>query len=272
MIAFPDINPIAFQIGPLRVHWYGLMYLLGFYGCWWLGTRRARKPHVNWPRARVGDLLFYVVLGVILGGRIGYVLFYAYTPDGQWLEWLHPLMIFQVWDGGMSFHGGLLGVVVAMLVFARRTHISFWEVTDFTAVLVPFGLLTGRIGNFINGELWGKVTSLPWGMVFPNAHDGLPHQPSELYEAFLEGFVLLVFLWWFGRKQRPQMALTALFLLGYGCFRFAVEFVRLPDPQFGYLLWGWVTMGQILSAPMIVVGLGMLVYAYRRNQAKLQAT
>ncbi|HEU0198125.1 MAG TPA: prolipoprotein diacylglyceryl transferase [Nevskiaceae bacterium] len=269
MIPFPDINPVAIKLGPLKVHWYGLMYLLGFYGCWWLGTRRARKPHVNWPKERVGDLLFYVVLGVILGGRIGYMLFYAYTPEGQWLEWLHPLMIFQVWDGGMSFHGGLIGVVVAMIVFARRVRLPFWEVADFVAVLVPFGLFTGRIGNFINGELWGKVTSLPWGMVFPRAGDGLPHQPTELYEALFEGILLLAFLWWFGRRPRPRMALAALFLLGYGVVRFAVEFVRLPDPQFGYLFWGWVTMGQVLSTPMILGGLGLLVYAYRHPQVKM---
>ncbi len=267
MISFPDINPVAFQLGPLKVHWYGLMYLLGFYGCWWLGTVRAKLPHVKWPRERVGDLLFYVVLGVILGGRIGYILFYAYTPQGQWMEWLEPLTVFRVWDGGMSFHGGLIGVAIAMVLFARQTKLPYWEITDFIAVIVPFGLFTGRIGNFINGELWGKVTSLPWGMVFPAAHDGLPHQPSELYEAVLEGLVMLAILWWFGRRPRPRMALTALFLLLYGCIRFAIEFVRLPDPQFGYLAWGWLTMGQILCVPMLLLGAWLMWRAYRRPLA-----
>lgn len=264
MLVHPNINPVAFRIGPLKVHWYGLMYLIGFYGCWWLGTVRARLPHVNWPRERVGDLLFYAVLGVILGGRIGYIIFYAYTPNGQWLEWMNPLTIFEVWDGGMSFHGGLVGVAIAMWWFARRISISFWEVSDFVAVLVPFGLFWGRIGNFINGNLWGKVTDLPWGMVFQHAHDGLPHQPSELYEAFLEGLVMLAALWRFGRRPRPRMAITALFLLLYGVFRFLIEFIRLPDPQLGYLAWGWLTMGQVLSIPMLIGGSVIMWLAYRK--------
>ncbi|MDE2149094.1 MAG: prolipoprotein diacylglyceryl transferase [Gammaproteobacteria bacterium] len=274
MLVHPDIDPVAFALPAftvfghtvhLQVHWYGLMYLLGFYGFWWLGTRRARYPHVNWPHERVGDLLFYAVLGVILGGRLGYTLFYAYTPDGRWLEALDPTYVFKVWDGGMSFHGGLIGVIVAMIVFARQRGLPFWEVADFAAVITPFGLFTGRIGNFINGELWGKVTSLPWGMVFQEAHDGLPHHPSQLYEAALEGLGLLTLLWWFGRSPRPRMAISGLFLLGYGCIRFGLEFVRLPDPQFGYLLWGWVTMGQVLSLPMIACGLLFLYWSYRRG-------
>lgn len=268
MIPYHHINPIAFKIGSFKVHWYGLMYLVGFYGCWALGRVRAKLPHVDWPAQRVGDLLFYAMLGVILGGRIGYVLFYAYTPQGQWLEWLHPLMIFQVWDGGMSFHGGLLGVITAMILFARKTGLSFWEVADFAAVLTPFGLFCGRIGNFINGELWGKVTDLPWGMIFPGAGDGLPHHPTPIYEALLEGVFLFTLLWWYGRRPRPRMAISGLFLLGYGCVRFGIEFVRVPDPQFGYLLWGWVTMGQILCLPMIVCGVLFVRYAYRHPVVK----
>jgi prolipoprotein diacylglyceryl transferase len=267
MLVHPNINPVAFRLGPLEVHWYGLMYLIGFYGGWGMAILRARKPHVNWPRDRIGDLLFYIVLGVILGGRLGYTLFYAYTDDGRWLEAMNPLYVFKVWDGGMSFHGGLIGVILAMLWFARKRGLSFWEVADFTAVLVPIGLFFGRIGNFINGELWGKVTDLPWGMVFQKAHDGLPHQPSQLYEAALEGVFLFSLLWWFGSRPRPRAAISGLFLLSYGIVRFLLEFVRLPDPQFGYLAWGWVTMGQVLSVPMIVAGIIILYWVYRRQEA-----
>jgi len=262
MLVHPNIDPIAFRLGPLKVHWYGLMYLLGFWGCWWLGTVRARFPHVHWPRERVGDVLFYVVLGVILGGRIGYILFYAYDPQGHWLEWQDPLTVFRIWDGGMSFHGGLLGVIVAMMLFARHQKLSFWNVADFCATLVPFGLFTGRIGNFINGELWGKPTSLPWGMVFQSAPDRLPRHPSQLYEAALEGLVLLAILWGFGRRPRPPAASSGLFLLGYGVFRFLIEFVRVPDAQLGYLHFGWMTRGQELCLPMIAFGLLFLWMAY----------
>jgi len=263
MLVHPNINPVAFRVGPLEVHWYGLMYLAGFLGCWKLGLLRAAKAHVRWPAERVADLMSYAVAGVVLGGRLGYMIFYAYSSDGRWLEWRDPLMVFRVWDGGMSFHGGLLGVILAMLLFAQRQKISFWEVADFAAILTPLGLFFGRIGNFINGELWGKPTNLPWGMVFQNAPDRLPRHPSQLYEAGLEGLALLALLWWFGSKPRPRMAASGLFLLGYGVFRFLIEFVRVPDPQFGYLAWGWVTMGQILCVPMIVFGALFLALAYR---------
>jgi phosphatidylglycerol:prolipoprotein diacylglycerol transferase len=259
MIVHPNFDPVAVQVGPVAIHWYGLMYLLGFAGCWWLGTVRARQPHWNWPRERVGDLLFYVALGVILGGRLGYTLFYNFSG------FLHdPLVLLRIWEGGMSFHGGLLGVIVAYLLFARAHKLDPWDVGDFGAPLIPFGLLTGRIGNFINGELWGKPTDLPWGMVF--AHAGPePRHPSMLYEAFLEGAVLLAVLWWFGKKPRPRMAVSGLFILLYGVFRFAVEFVRLPDAHIGYLAWGWVTMGIVLSTPMIVAGALLLALAYRKR-------
>ena len=271
MLVHPNIDPVAIRLGPLQVHWYGLMYLLGFWGCWWLGVVRGRKPHVGWSRERVSDVLFYAVLGVILGGRIGYILFYAYTPQGQWLEWLDPLTIFRVWDGGMSFHGGLIGVIVAMIIFGVQNKLSFWEVADFVAVVVPFGLFTGRIGNFINGELWGAPTTLPWGMVFQHAPDALPRHPSQLYEAFLEGLVMLSVLWWYGRKPRPRMAISGLFLLLYGTFRWLIEFVRIPDPQFGYLAFGWLTMGQVLSIPMLICGAAFMAIGYRRAGAQPHA-
>lgn len=261
MISYPNIDPIAFSLGPVKVHWYGLMYLVGFVGGWWLGRLRAKRPASSWNPEQVDDLVFYCGLGVILGGRIGYVLFYGFdhlTAD--------PLSIFKVWQGGMSFHGGLLGVLTAMGIYARKTGKSFFQVTDFIAPLVPIGLGAGRIGNFINGELWGKVTDLPWGMVFPDPRAGdLPRHPSQLYEAALEGIVLFLILWFFSRQRRPTMAVSGLFLICYGLFRFAVEFVRIPDPQLGYLALGWVTMGQLLSLPMVVIGMVLLGRAYLRH-------
>jgi len=258
MLPYPNINPIAFRLGPLKVHWYGLMYLVGFFGAWWLGTWRARKPHFNFKSEEVSDLLFYVVLGVILGGRIGYVLFYNF-----WLEVHHPWYIVQVWDGGMSFHGGLLGVVIAMAWYGWRTGKGLFTVADFVAPLVPIGLFAGRIGNFINGELWGRVTTLPWGMVFPGAGP-LPRHPSQLYEAFLEGIVLFVVLMWYSSRPRPRMTTSGLFLLLYGIFRFLVEFVRAPDPQLGFVAFGWMTRGQELSLPMIFFGIVFIAWGYWR--------
>lgn len=259
MITYPDINPVALSIGPLKVHWYGLMYLVGFVGAWALGRYRASKP--DWPLSPllVDDLIFYGALGVILGGRIGYMVFYQ-TPELIH----HPLTLFQVWDGGMSFHGGLIGVMVAMWLFARKYKLHFFTLMDFIAPLVPIGLFAGRIGNFINGELWGKVTTLPWGMVFPTGGP-LPRQPSMLYEAFSEGILMFVILLLFSMKPRPRMAVSALFLILYGTFRFLVEFVREPDPQLGYLWDGWLTMGQVLSFPMIVIGALLMWYAYHKR-------
>jgi phosphatidylglycerol:prolipoprotein diacylglycerol transferase len=258
MLTAPDINPVAIHIGPIQVHWYGLMYLVGFLGAWWLGVYRAKRPGSGWKPEEIADLLFYGALGVILGGRIGYVLFYN-------LEYYlaHPIEVFYIWAGGMSFHGGLLGVITAMWLYGRRTKRSFFAVADFVAPLTPLGLGAGRLGNFINHELWGKVTDLPWGMVFPNAGP-LPRHPSELYEFSLEGVALFIILWVYARKPRPTSAISGLFLLCYGIFRFAVEFVREPDPQLGYLAFGWVTMGQILSLPMILMGIGLLWWAYKQ--------
>ncbi len=255
MIRYPHINPIAFRIGRLKVHWYGIMYLLGFSAGWGLARYRASRPASTWKGVEVDDLIFYCMLGVILGGRIGYVLFYGMTFWTRQNPW-YPI---EVWDGGMSFHGGLLGVIVAMTLFAIRRGRSAADVFDFTAPLPALGLFFGRMGNFFNGELWGKPTTLPWGFLY----HGVVRQPSQLYEGFLEGIVLFTVMWLFTVKPKPRLAASGLFLVLYGTFRFSVEFVRLPDPQLGYLAWGWLTMGQVLSFPMIVIGVVLLIYAYR---------
>ena len=252
-----DFDPIAISIGPVDVHWYGLMYLASFATGWWLGWWRA--PRFGWKREEVYDLVFYVAMGVVLGGRLGYIIFYepsAYLAD--------PIRIFYLQQGGMSFHGGLLGVLIAMWWYGKKTGRTFFMVTDFIAPLIPPGLFFGRIGNFINGELWGAPTDLPWAMVFKTA-DLQPRHPSMLYEALLEGLVLFGVLWLFARRARPIMAVSGVFLLGYGVFRFVVEFVRVPDEGLGYLLFDWVTMGQILSSPMIALGILFIVLAYRNQ-------
>lgn len=277
---YPDIDPIALSIGPLKVHWYGLMYLAGFGAAWWLGRVRARAPHSPISPTQMDDLLFWLALGVIVGGRLGYILFY---DAGAWLH--DPLQIIRVWQGGMSFHGGFLGVLVAALWFGRRHRVGFWRLTDFVAPLVPLGLFAGRLGNFINGELWGGPASLdlPWAMqlkcsefvslcrdklgLAPGTELTPPLHPSQLYEAALEGVLLFLILWLYSARPRPTMAVSALFLICYGVFRFAVEFVRMPDVQLGYLAFGWLTMGQLLSTPMILAGLALLWLAYRRHTA-----
>ncbi|MGH8132824.1 MAG: prolipoprotein diacylglyceryl transferase [Steroidobacteraceae bacterium] len=254
MLKFPGFNPIAFQLGPVKVHWYGIMYLLGFAGAWWLARRRAAAPASTWKATDVDDLIFFGMLGVILGGRIGYVLFYGleFWAADPW----YPI---KIWEGGMSFHGGLLGVVVAMTLFAWRRGRNVADVYDFTAPLPALGLFFGRIGNFINGELWGKVTTVPWGFEV----NGQVRHASQLYEAGLEGLVLFAALWWFTARPRPRFAPAALFLLIYGVARSLIEFVRVPDEQIGYLAGGWLTEGQLLSIPMILGGIALLVWAYR---------
>ncbi|MFA1562059.1 prolipoprotein diacylglyceryl transferase [Aliivibrio fischeri] len=255
---FPHIDPVLIEIGPLAVRWYGLMYLFGFMFALWLANKRADKPNSGWTRDQVSDLLFAGFLGVVIGGRVGYVLFYNF---GYFLD--NPLYLFEVWTGGMSFHGGLLGVISAMLWYGYKNNRSFFTIADFVAPLVPFGLGAGRLGNFMNGELWGRVTDVPWAMVFPTGGP-FPRHPSQLYEFALEGVVLFLILNWFIRKPRPLGAVSGLFLFGYGSFRFLVEYVRQPDAQLG-LFGDWISMGQILSLPMVIGGLLMMLWAFKRN-------
>lgn len=267
-----QLDPIAIQLGPLAVHWYGVMYLLAFASAWWLGRIRINQGRLPGADENAfGDLLFYGMLGVVLGGRIGYILFYDLQT-----YLAHPLQIFEVWKGGMSFHGGLLGVLIAALWWSRKHRLHFFDVVDFVAPLIPLGLGFGRFGNWINGELWGKPTDGSWGVIFPHSlPDGLAdlpaaslqamHQsgvldqyarhPSQLYQMVWEGIVMFVVLWWFSAKPRPRYAVSGVFALLYGAFRFAVEFVRLPDAQLGYLAFGWLTMGQVLSLPLVALGL-----------------
>ncbi|MGE4460493.1 MAG: prolipoprotein diacylglyceryl transferase [Stenotrophomonas sp.] len=287
MLYLHDIDPIAFSLGPIKVHWYGIMYLLGFAAAWWLGRiriRAGRLPDVDMNA--FSDLLFYAMLGVVLGGRIGYMLFYA-TAD-----FLHnPLLLLRVWEGGMSFHGGLLGVMAAGWWWTRKHALHYFDTIDFVAPLVPLGLGFGRLGNFVGGELWGKFTHAGWGVVFPHAPlkdvpAGLPtmeqlmsaaqirqdyaaglltqyaRHPSQLYEALLEGLVMFVVLWTYSMKPRPRYAVSGLFALMYGSFRFLVEFVRMPDNGV-YLAFGWFTRGQLLSLPLIVLGLVLLAMSRR---------
>ena len=262
MLRYPNIDPIAVSLGPLRIHWYGVMYLVGFAAAWWLARRRAAAPRSSWKAADVDDFIFYAMRGVILGGRIGYVLFYGWP---LWrVDWLYPL---KIWQGGMSFHGGLLGVATATAFYARRSARNMGDVFDFTAPLPAVGLFFGRIGNFINGELWGRATDVPWAMLVPDPNGGPPvaRHPSQLYEATLEGLVLFTVLWIYTSRPRPRYAPVGLFLVCYALARIAVEFVREPDAQIGYLAFGWFTMGQLLSLPMLLGGLALMLFAYQRR-------
>lgn len=257
MLIYPEIDPIAFHLGPLAVHWYGLMYLLGFFGGWsLLAWRIKRGVSRGFTFENLSDILFYTALGVIVGGRVGYMVFYAW-PD----LWDNPLLLFQLWKGGMSFHGGVIGVVFALWYCGRKMGKSLGEVGDFIIPVIPIGLAAGRLGNFINSELWGHVTDLPWGMIFPNGGP-MPRHPSQLYELFLEGVVSFSILWIFSKQPRPRYAVSGLFLILYGVFRCLVEFVREPDPQMGFIAFGWMTTGQLLSIPMIIIGALMMAWAY----------
>lgn len=250
MIPYPNIDPVAFTLGPLKVHWYGLMYLLAFVIAWLLARYRiAYNNPGKWTAENVSDLIFYSAIGAVFGGRIGYMLFYAFSDLSA-----HPLSLFKIWEGGMSFHGGILGVVIALFIFSRKINKSLLEVLDFTAPLAPLGLAAGRLGNFINGELWGQPTDLPWAMIFPSGGN-IPRHPSQLYELILEGLVLFTLVWWYSSKPRPLGAVSGVFLIGYALSRIFVEFFRQPDYQLGYLAFGWLTMGQILSIPMFLIGL-----------------
>lgn len=260
MFVHPQFDTVALQLGPLALRWYGLMYLLGFALIWLFGRYRIdRNPGGGWTRDDLDDVLFYGILGTILGGRLGYVLFYKF---GDYLA--APWKIFYVWEGGMSFHGGFLGVVIAMIWFARSRQKDWLQITDFIAPLVPLGLAAGRMGNFINAELWGRPADVPWAMVFPNV-DSVARHPSQLYEFALEGIVLFLILWLFTLKPRPRGAASALFLAGYGVFRFGVEYTREPDGFLGLLTLGF-SMGQWLSLPMIVAGIGLLAWSYLGTQ------
>lgn len=269
MLNYPKIDPVALDLGTFTipfldktvhpvVHWYGLMYLAGFIAAWLLALRRSRKPWSPVIKSEVEDLILYCAMGVVIGGRLGYMLFYNF---GELVA--DPLSLLKVWEGGMSFHGGLIGVMLAGAIYARKIGTTFPALIDFVAPLVPIGLGLGRLGNFIGQELWGRPTDVPWGMVFPRDPDLLVRHPSQLYQAFLEGLVLFAVLWWFSRKPRPRLAVGGLFLTLYGIFRFAVEFVREPDAHIGYELFGWMTRGQELSLPMIAAGLIILVWSYR---------
>ncbi len=264
MLVHPQFDPVAISFGPFSIHWYGLMYLLAFIIFLVLGKYRIRQGrHPGWRTQDVDDMLFYGVLAIIIGGRLGYVLFYkpAYY-------FAHPLEIFQLWHGGMSFHGGFIGVLIAVTLLAWRRRRPWLEISDFISPLIPLGLAAGRIGNFINGELWGRPTNLPWGMIFPQVDD-LPRHPSQLYQFALEGVLLFVILWWFSARPKPRGAVSGLFLAGYGCFRFLVEFVRQPDNFLPPLALG-LSMGQWLSLPMAIGGIALMVWAYREKDSPAQ--
>ncbi|MWN90748.1 prolipoprotein diacylglyceryl transferase [Gilliamella sp. Pra-s65] len=285
-LQFPQIDPIAFSIGPISLHWYGAMYLFGVLGALYLAKRRANKPNSKWTLQQVENLLFWGFLGLFIGGRLGYVFFYNFDSFIK-----DPVILFKVWEGGMSFHGGLIGSIFVIAIFAKKTKKTFMQVGDFVASLVPIGLMFGRLGNFINGELWGRVTNLPIGMLFPTSSHAdfmfvqshpewfslysqlngiLPRHPSQLYEMMFEGIVLFIILNIFIRKPRPTGSVSGLFLLCYGLFRFVIEFFRQPDEQLGLFL-NVISMGQILCLPMIIGGILIILFAYRfNNKAKIR--
>ena len=273
---YPDIDPVIFSAGPLAVRWYGLAYLTAFALCWWLGNRQSRGAFRGWRREQISDLVFYCALGAVIGGRIGYVLFYAFDSLLR-----DPLLLVRIWDGGMSFHGGLLGVVAAMAWFGHRVNRGFWQVADFVAPLVPTGLGLGRLGNFANTELPGRMTEVPWGLVYPcdadairsinvlctGAWESFARHPSPLYQAFAEGVLLFGLVWWVAARPRPAGVVAGTFLAGYGALRCVTESFREPDAHIGYLAFDWLTMGQLLSLPMAIVGMLIVLWAMRHSPA-----
>ena len=277
---FHAIDPVAFEIGGFAIYWYSLMYLVAFGQFWLLGRLRAQRSDTPLGVEQVGDLLFWGVVGVIVGGRLGYVLFYAF---GDLLG--DPLLLFRIRDGGMSFHGGLIGVLVAMALYGRQLGCGFLRLGDFVAPLVPLGLAAGRFGNFIGGELWGRTSDVPWAVIFPGsidhggraseavyqqylsgALDEFARHPSQLYQALLEGVALFVVVWLFSSRPRPVGAVGGVFLAGYGVFRFVAEFFREPDAHLGFVAFEWLTMGQLLSLPMLILGIGLILIAYRNDR------
>ena len=262
MLTYPQIDPVAFSLGPLAVHWYGIMYIIAFGGAWYLARLRAAKASPVWNNEQISDLIFYGAVGAVLGGRIGSMLFYNFDR-----VLADPMWLLRVWEGGMSFHGGFLGVMLALYLYARKQQRNWFDVLDFIAPLAPFGLGAGRIGNFIGGELWGRQTDVAWGMVFPHV-DAFPRHASQLYQFALEGILLFALMWWFSSKPRPRYAVSGLFGIVYGCQRFFVEFYREPDFGIGFVALDWMTMGQLLSIPMILAGATLMFIAYRKTPEK----
>jgi len=277
MLQFPNFDPVAVSIGPfnildktlgpLDVHWYGIMYMLAFLSAWLIALYRCGKPHSPITKVEVENLVTYGAFGVILGGRVGYVIFYNFD---RWMS--DPLWLFRIWEGGMSFHGGLIGVIIAMYVYSTRIRVPYLALMDFVAPIVPLGLAFGRLGNFIGQELWGRVADVPWAMVFPKAADpiGVARHPSQLYQATLEGLVMFIVLFWFSAKPRPRGAVAGLFLVLYASFRSIVENFREPDMGID-LVFGVITRGQLLSAPMFILGVGLLCYGYYLERKKQMA-
>ncbi len=278
MIAFPSIDPVAVSLGPVKVHWYGLMYLFAFGSAWWLGKRRARLAWSPVKAEQIDDIIFYGALGAVLGGRVGSVIFYNFDSFLQ-----NPLYLFKIWEGGMSFHGGFIGVALAMELYRRKLGCRYFELTDFIAPLVPLGLAAGRFGNFINAELWGAPSNVPWAIKlsceqfppdrfvdFAGPLCFSARHPTQLYEMLFEGLILFCVIWLLSAKPRPTMTITGCFLLLYGLARSGVEFIRLPDAHVGYLLnTDWLTRGIVLSVPMIIVGFTLLILAKRNNDAAI---
>ena len=261
MMTYPNINPVALDLGFVSIHWYGVSYVIGILFAWILLRFRSSRSELLLKNDQIADLVFFVMLGIIIGGRLGSIIFY--NLDYYLTQ---PIEIFYIHKGGMSFHGGLIGVIFATWLFSKKINASFFKLTDFIAPVIPIGLGFGRIGNFINGELWGSPSNLPWAMIFPDPSAGnIPRHPSQLYEAFFEGIVLFIILWWFTKTPRPVKAVSGLFLFCYGTIRFFVEFVRVPDQHIGYIVFDWLTMGQLLSIPMIIFGFLFLMMAYKKK-------